>query len=614
MCRTSQPAPVRPGDNPLNPLQGACWMRTSLTGRMAPAIAATVVMLLATAGCNKKTENADTMATEIAFTHIPAEDLKGELARFAPVDITYDASILSQPEKDALAKLVEAARVMDEIFLRQVWSGNIEMRDELRTAAEGGDPLSRDLYHFFRIHAGPWNRLEHDSPVIGSMAKPAGAGYYPEDMTKEEFEAFVEAHPDQKDLLTGYFSRIERAEAGGLAAVPYSDAYGALLDQATRLLQEAADLLTSESAKSQFANGVDYTTLAAFLRSRAEAFQTNDYFQSDMDWMDVRDNILDVTIGPYEVYEDGIFGYKAAFEAVIGMRNPSDSKRLEELKNFLPAMERNLPIPNEMKNMSRGTDSPIAVIDVVYAGGDIKAGVHAIAYNLPNDERVREAKGSKKVMLKNISRAKYDKILVPIANVVLEPSLMDHVNFNSYFTSSLLHELAHGLGPGTITLADGTKTTVNQVLQTLYSPLEECKADVMGMYNAEFLVQKGAMTKEDQERLYVVFLPGLFRAVRFGLHEAHGKGNMIQYNWFKDQGAIVHNKETDRYTVVLEKMPEAARSLTRDLCILQANGDYAAAEAFVAKWGAVPPEVARIVDRLSSIPTDVEPIYEKPTS
>jgi hypothetical protein len=191
---------------------------------------------------------------------------------------------------------------------------------------------------------------------------------------------------------------------------------------------------------------------------------------------------------------------------------------------------------------------------------------------------------------------------------------MDHVNFNSYFTSSLLHELAHGLGPGTITLADGTRTTVNQVLQTLYSPLEECKADVMGMYNAEFLVQKGAMTKEDQERLYVVFLPGLFRAVRFGLHEAHGKGNMIQYNWFKDQGAIVHNKETDRYTVVLEKMPEAARSLTRDLCILQANGDYAAAEAFVAKWGAVPPEVARIVDRLSSIPPDVDPFYEKPTS
>jgi hypothetical protein len=308
-----------------------------------------------------------------------------------------------------------------------------------------------------------------------------------------------------------------------------------------------------------------------------------------------------------------LFAYKAAFEGVIAIRSPADSKRLMELKNFLPAMERNLPIPNEMKNMNRGTDSPISVIDVVYAGGDIKAGVHAIAFNLPNDERVREAKGSKKVMLKNISRAKYDKILVPIANIVLDPSHMDQVNFESYFGFSLLHELAHGLGPGTITLADGTRTTVNQTLQTLYSPIEECKADVMGIYNAEFLVKKSFMTQEELNRTYVVFLPGLFRSVRFGLHEAHGKGNMIQYNWFKDQGAIVLDPATDRYKVVLDKMPEAARSLTRELCLIEASGDYQAAQAFLDIWGAVPPEVERIVAKLSGIPTDVEPLYEQPT-
>jgi hypothetical protein len=584
--------------------------------RVALALTVTTVALIASTGCNKKSEPTEETVSQTSFHHIPADSLRYELSRFAPVDIRYDESILSMPEKEALGKLVEAARVMDEIFLRQVWAGNITMRDELRTAALAAGPgtLEDDLYHFFRINAGPWIRLDHDRPAIGTMKKPAGAGYYPEDMSKEEFEAFVAAHPDQKDALTGYFTRIERAEAGGLRAVPYSEAYGQLLDDATRLLNEAADLLSTEAARAQLAKGVDYTTLAAFLRSRAAAFQSDDYFQSDMDWMDVKDNIIDVTIGPYEVYEDGLFAYKAAFEAIIGIRNPADSRRLEELKNFLPAMERNLPIPNEMKNMSRGTDSPIAVIDVVHAGGDIKAGVHAIAYNLPNDERVREAKGSKKVMLKNISRAKYDKILVPIANLVLDPSHAEHVNFESYFGFVLLHELSHGLGPGNITLPDGTQTTVNQALQTLYSPLEECKADVMGMYNAEFLAQKGYLTQEELERMYVVFLPGLFRSVRFGLHEAHGKGNMLQYNWFKEQGAIVHDPATDRYQVVFAKMPEAARSLTRELCLIQARGDYAAAEAFLAQWGTVPPELERIVGKMNNIPTDVEPLYDRPTS
>jgi len=589
------------------------WSRRSVTAFMALAAAATLV----TSGCGKKSETPREAESDVSFHHIAADSLRYEIGRFAPFQITYDATILSTPEKEALAKLVEAAHVIDEIFLRQVWGGNVAMRDELRTAAESAAPgssLTRDLYHFFRINAGPWIRLEHDMPAIGAMPKPPGAGYYPEDMSKEEFEGYVASHPKEKDALTGYFTRIERAEDGSLKAVPYSVAYGHLLDDAARLLNEAADLLTLESTRSQLANGVDYTTLAAFLRSRADAFKSNDYFQSDMDWMDVRDNILDVTIGPYEVYEDGLFNYKAAFEAVIGIRNPADSKKLEELKNFLPAMERNLPIPDAMKNVNRGTDSPISVIDVVCAGGDIKAGVHAIAYNLPNDERVREAKGSKKVMLKNISRAKYEKILIPIANIVLDPSQMAQVNFDSYFNSSLLHELSHGLGPGTITLKDGTKTTVNQALQTLYSPIEECKADVMGMYNAQFLVQKSVMTREDLNRGYVVFLPGLFRAVRFGLHEAHGKGNMIQYNWFKDQGAIVLDPATDRYAVVLDKMPEAVRSLTHELCVLEGNGDYAAAAAFVEKWGAVPPEVERIVGKLVNIPTDVEPLYDKTTS
>jgi len=575
--------------------------------------AAIAVLALGFSACGKKSQQKEAAVSELGFAHISQDSLRDEIARFAPVEISYDATILSAAEKQALAKIVAAAREMDEIFIRQVWEGNVSLRDELAGLASVEGPnqqLARDLYSFFTINAGPWIRLEENRPFIGTLAKPQGAGFYPLDMTKEEFEKFVADNADKKDFLTGYFSRIERTPDGALHAVPYSEAYGPFLTQASRYLNEAADLLTSETAKASIANGVDYTTLAAFLKSRAAAFQSNDYFQSDMDWMDVRDNLIDVTIGPYEVYEDGMFNYKASFEAIIGIRNPADSRKLEELKSFLPAMERNLPIPNEYKNPNRGTDSPIAVIEVVHAAGDIKAGVHAVAYNLPNDERVREAKGSKKVMLKNISRAKYDKILVPIAGLVLNPEQMAHIDFEAFFNHTLMHELAHGLGPGTITLPDGSKTTVNQVLKTLYSPLEECKADVMGLYNNEYLVKNGAMTQEQLTRQYVVFLPGLFRSVRFGLHEAHGKGNLIQYNWFKDQGAIVLDPATDRYTVVLEKMGEASRSLTRELCMLQAKGDYAAAEAFVNKWGTVPEEVERIVGKMTNIPSDVAPNYD----
>jgi hypothetical protein len=540
--------------------------------------------------------------------HMPDAQLKAQIERFARVDVTYDESILSAPEKEALKKLVQAAGVMDEIFLRQVWEGNLDLRKQL-VYAMGTDAknkeVMKDLYHFFKINFGPWNRLEHDAPFIGNLEKPEGAGFYPADMTKAEFESAAAG----SETFTDYFTRIERGQDGKLKAVPYSEAYHELLTQAAGLLREAADILTSDDARKQITDGADYTTLATFLRSRAAAFESNDYFQSDMDWMDVAHNIIDVTIGPYEVYEDGLFNYKAAFEAFIAIRQPADSKKLDDLKGFLPAMERNLPIPDEHKNMNRGTDSPISVVDVVFAGGDTKAGVQTVAFNLPNDERVREAKGSKKVMLKNIASAKYDKILIPIAKIVLDEPQMGQVNFDSYFSNVLMHELAHGLGPGKIKLADGTETTVNQALQTLYSPLEEAKADIMGLYNKAFLVKQGYITQGELEKSYVCFLPGFFRAIRFGVHEAHGKANMIEYNYLKEKGAISLDPKTDRYTVHLDKMPDAVKALTHDLCMIEALGDYAAAEKFIAKYGEPTDDVLRQLEKMKEIPTDIEPVY-----
>jgi hypothetical protein len=403
---------------------------------------------------------------------IAHDDLRARLDKYAEVSISYDESVLSAPEKRALAKLVEAGYIMDDIFLRQVWEGNAELSDELdaavkaaRTSKELDTEYYEDLEHFFRINFGPWDRLDEDSPFIGSDAKPAGAGYYPPDVTKDEFEAFIKEHPQQEDALRGFFTKVERRD-GGLAAVPYSEAYREPLQEAATLLHEAADILTEPRNVEQFAEGIDYSTLAAFLHSRADAFSSNDYFQSDMDWMDVRNNIIDITIGPYEVYEDALNSYKAAFETFIAIRHPEDSRKLEGIKNYLQLLENSLPIPDEHKNPNRGSESPISVVDLVFAGGDTKAGVQTIAFNLPNDERVREAKGSKKVMLKNITRAKFEKIMIPIAERMLDPKQMQYVNFDAYFNNVLMHEMAHGLGPGTI-VKDGEETTVSRELKEL---------------------------------------------------------------------------------------------------------------------------------------------------
>jgi hypothetical protein len=543
--------------------------------------------------------------------HIPHSQLQQQIEKYAQVNLSYDESVLSQPERDALVKLVKAGGIMDELFLKQVWEGNVDLRQKLKQASTaGGDnqELATDLYHFFRINFGPWNRLEEDAPFIGTIDKPAGAAFYPSDITETEVNEWIETHPDQAEAFRGFFTCIRRTDAG-LVAVPYNEEYKDLLTEASALMKEAADILTNPKNSEAIGGTIDYNTFATFLRSRAAAFASNDYYQSDMDWMDVADNIVDVTIGPYEVYEDNLFGYKTAFEAFIAIRHPADSRKLADLKEYLPGMERRLPIPDEHKNLNRGSESPISVVDVVFAGGDTKAGVQTIAFNLPNDERVREAKGSKKVMLKNISRAKFDKILVPIADVVLDPAQRDMVEFEIYFTNVLMHELSHGLGPGNIRLPDGTETTVNMALKTLAPPLEEAKADIMGLYNTGYLVEQGYLSKEHGTKAYVNFLPGFFRAIRFGATSAHGKANMMEYNYMKEKDAITLDAGTGRYRVDLDKMPEAVRSMTRELCMIQALGDYAAAEAFIAKYGQMTPEVERQLEKLKSIPTDIEPIY-----
>lgn len=509
---------------------------------------------------------------------------------YAPVTIDVPWELLDESERNALENLYHAAKLMDDIFLIQVSEDNPGLREKLQKKGDA------DYLRFFKINFGPWDRIEGDKPVLTDAPKPLGANFYPLDMTREEFERWLADHPDDKDGFESNFTVIRRDRDGGLITVPYSTEYRGKLKKAAKYLEKAADQTQNKS-------------LAKFLRLRAKAFLSDDYFDSDMAWMDVTDNILDVTIGPYEVYEDNLLNYKAAFEAFICVRDPAESMKLEGLKRYLVKMEKNLPIPDEHKNLDRGTESPISVVDVVFTAGDTKAGVQTIAFNLPNDERVREAKGSKKVMLKNMCEAKFDKILKPIAERIVAEDQLSLITFDAYFNHILLHEFSHGLGPGRITLSDGTETTVNKALRETYSALEEAKADVVGQHNFYYLINEGVFPSDLEKETAVTYLAGFFRSVRFGIESAHGRGNMIAFNYLKEKGAYMLDPATGRWSVDLTKAKDVIRDLSNKLLMIQALGDYEEAKKLIARYGEMSADVKESLASLAGIPVDIEPVF-----
>jgi len=519
-----------------------------------------------------------------------APDVAERLAVYAPFEMAVPHDLLDEREEETLRELYLAAKVMDEIFLRQVWNGNVALREKV--LATGNE----DLITFFELNFGPWDRIGDNAPFIGQSEKPLGADFYPADMTKEEFEAWIAAHPEVKEAFESEFTVIRRTDAGGLEAVPYSVEYGALLDEAAAHLERAADLSKNES-------------LSNYLNLRAEAFKTDDYFESDMAWMDVEGNLLDVTIGPYEVYEDNLFNYKAAFEAFICVRDPEESAKLDGLKKYLLKMEKNLPIADEHKELDRGTASPISVVDIVFTAGDTKAGVQTIAFNLPNDERVHEAKGSKKVMLRNMCRAKFERILKPIAGKVLAPDMLRFVTFDAYFNHILLHEFSHGLGPARITLPDGSETTSDKALKEYHSVIEEAKADVVGQYNFYYLIDEGFYEDRLEMETAVTFLAGFFRSVRFGAESAHGRANMIAFNYLKEKGAYFQDAATGLWSVDLKKAKSAVGDLSTEILMLQAMGDYSGSGAFIEKYGEMGQDVKDSLARLGDIPIDILPRF-----
>jgi len=526
-------------------------------------------------------------------------------ARFAPTDISADLSALSPADRRVVAKLVEASKIIDALFLRQAWAGNDAMLLDL---VRDQSPAGRARLHYFLINKGPWSRLDHNQPFIaGAPPKPAGANFYPGDASKADLESWLQSLSEaERAQATGFFTVVRRANNQAAAAprgrnafslVPYSVEYQPELARASALLREAADLAGEP-------------TLKRFLTARAGAFLSNDYYESDVAWMELK-GAIEPTIGPYEVYEDEVFNFKAAFEAYVTVQDEAETAKLQKFAGELQEIENSLPIDPQYRTPKLGALAPIVVVNEIFAAGDGNRGVQTAAFNLPNDERVVREKGAKRVMLKNVQDAKFVKTLVPISKVVLAPADQKDVSFDAFFTHIVVHELMHGLGPHSISLG-GRQTTVRQELKDTYSTLEEAKADISALFALQHLIDKGVLAQSLERTLYTTFLASAFRSIRFGVNEAHGRGIAIQLNYLLDQGGFVARPD-GTFGVNPAKVKDGVMGLTREIMTIQAQGDAAKARALGERLGVVRPAVQKALDKLAGIPVDIEPRFPAAT-
>lgn len=544
-------------------------------------------------------EKAKRTPTPPAGPTLPGEaELRKMAARFAPTELKVDVSGLSEGDRKALIQLIQAARIVDDIFLAQIWSGNRLLLAELRRDTS---PLGKERLRYFLVNKSPWSALDGNTQFLEDVPprKLPGANFYPTDMSKQDLEAWMKGlSSPEREKAQGFFTMIRSGGDKKLHIVPYSDAYRPDLTKAADLLKKAAEL-------------TDNVTLRTFLTKRAEAFLSNDYHDSDVAWMDL-DAPIDVTIGPYETYNDELFGYKAAFEAYVTVRDEAETKKLGFFAGKLQDVENNLPIDPSQRNPKLGALSPIHVVNELFGAGDGNHGVQTAAYNLPNDEKVVSEKGSKKIMLKNVQEAKFQKTLVPISEKALAKKDRADLSFDAFFTHILAHELTHGIGPHQISVA-GRKTTPRQELKDLYGAIEEAKADVTGLFALQWLMDhdaSGALAKgpDAERRLYTTFLASSFRTLRFGVTEAHARGMALQVNFLVDKGGFVVNRD-GTFAVDAAKIKDAVKDLDHELLTLEATGDYARAKKMLDELGVLRPPVEKMLDSLKDVPIDIQPIF-----
>ncbi len=515
------------------------------------------------------------------MTAEPAVEQPSRFEIYATVRLTADLSHLSDRQKQMIPLLIDASRIMDDLFWLQAYG------DKAPLLASIEDPLIR---RFAVINYGPWDRLAADQPFIESAGpKPPGAQFYPPDMSREEFEAWGQEGKD------GQYSLVKRNEAGELYLEPYSVAYAAQLQEAANLLRLAAELADDP----EFAN---------YLLMRASALETDTFQPSDMAWMEMKNNPVELVIGPIESYEDQLFGYRTAYESYVLIKDLEWSERLARFAQYLPELQTGLPVAEAYKQEMPGSDADLNAYDVVYYAGHSNAGSKTIAINLPNDEEVQLAKGSRRLQLKNAMLAKYNQILVPISDMLIAEDQRQHITFNSFFGNTMFHEVAHGLGIKNTLTGQGT---VRQALKEHDPALEEGKADILGLYMVQKLREKGEITDGEVMDDYVTFLAGIFRSVRFGASSAHGRANMIRFNFFEQAGAFSRDGETGTFRVNREEFEQAVRDLANRLLTLQGDGDYAAVNAFVAEMGNVSPQLQADLDRLAAAAIPVDIVFEQ---
>ncbi|WP_296942002.1 hypothetical protein [uncultured Massilia sp.] len=561
------------------------------------------LVLLAAAGMANA---ADKPATPVPAS---AAQLQAMAKRYAPVDLKADTSALSAGDRIAIAKLIEAARIVDVLQLRQRWSGNEALWAALQ---KDTTPLGQARRDYFWLNKGPWSILdEHRSFMPAEYAgiripahKPPGGNFYPENASKEQLESWMNALPAaDKEQAQWFFTVIRGGEDNlsdnGFSIVEYAQAYRADLQKLSALLKEAAA-------------ATDNASLKKFLELRAAAFLSNDYLESDFAWMDL-DAPVDVTIGPYETYNDELFGYKAAFEAYVNVRDQVETAKLDFFGKHLQELEDNLPLDPRYRNPKVGAIAPMVVVNQVYGAGDGNMGVQTAAYNLPNDERVIRQRGSKRVMLKNVQEAKFAATLTPISKIVLRPADRNDLDFDAFFTHILAHEIMHGLGPHATT-RDGQASTPRQDLKDAYSTIEEAKADVTGLWALAYMMDKGQLKDSlgqgaaAERKLYNTFLASAFRTLHFGLTDSHARGMAIQVNYLLDKGGFVSHGD-GTFSVDFRKIRQAVADLDREFLTIEATGDYARAQDMMKRYVVIRPDVRKALDKMKAVPNDIRPNF-----
>ncbi|PWF49413.1 dipeptidyl-peptidase 3 family protein [Massilia glaciei] len=534
-----------------------------------------------------------------------AAQLNQMAQRFAPVSLRADTSKLSAGDKAAIVKLIEAAKIIDTLQLRQRWSGNEALWSALKKDAT---PLGKARLNYFWLNKGPWSIIDGNNSFMPADyagieipgQKPAGANFYPAGATKATLESWMGTLPAKdKEAAQWFFTTIRTGADGKMKVVKYSDEYRAELVKLSALLNEAAAM-------------TDNASLKKFLTLRAEAFLSNDYLPSDFAWMDL-DSPVDITIGPYETYNDELFGYKAAFEAYVSIRDQKETSKLDFFSKHMQELEDNLPLDKQYRNPKVGALAPMVVVNQVYSAGDGNMGVQTAAYNLPNDERIISERGSKRVMLKNVQEAKFKSTLTPISKLVLRPADQKDVDFDSFFTHILAHEIMHGLGPHKTTV-DGAASTPRQDLKETYSTIEEAKADITGLWALAYMMDKGQLKDTlgqgaaAERKLYNTFLASAFRTLHFGLTSSHARGMAIQVNYLLDKGGFVaHGDGT--FAVDFKKIKQAVMDLDREFLTIEATGDYERAKGMMTKYVLIRPEVQKALDRMKTVPTDIRPTF-----